>query len=158
MSQKDSIADSSSITMSSASPPELGEVVLRREIPSDEKLLTPTVVRVMDFLVEEDLVREASRNQVALCVEEALSNAIVHGNRGDFTKMTRFSVCVGDTKWSLQVEDEGEGFALEGVPCPLRDEALLEEGGRGLSLMAHYMNEVSFYLGGRILVLSRSLR
>jgi serine/threonine-protein kinase RsbW len=157
MSAKDPISDTTSLTMTADHPPQLENLILEREFPSDQALVIPMVVRVMDFLVEEGLVSDADRNRVGLCLEEALQNAVVHGNREDFKKTVKLRVFHGTKRWSIQVDDEGDGFRLESVPNPLGDENLWGEGGRGLSLIALYMDDVTYYRSGKTLLMSRNL-
>lgn len=144
-------------TMVSGEPPDLGKVVLEREFPSDEALVTPTVVRIMEFMVQEGLVVEDRRNQVGMCVEEALQNAVVHGNQQDFRKFVRAVIYLDDTQWTMRIDDQGEGFELGDVPDPREGEGLWGESGRGLSLMSLYMDEVKYYRDGRTLVISQHL-
>src|SRR5437660_506475 len=47
---------------------------------------------------------------VRLALEEAIVNAIKHGNQGDTTKSVRVSYCVQTEEILLNVEDEGKGF------------------------------------------------
>lgn len=146
------------VTMEAGEPPDdLGRLVLEREFPSDEALVTPMVVRVMESLVKDGIVTEDHRNRVGLCLEEAIRNAVLHGNRQNFKQMVRILVYLDELKWSIRVDDEGEGFDLGSVPSPLGDDAVWGEGGRGLSLMAIYMDRISFYRDGRTLVMTRFL-
>ena len=143
MAEKEPVTNIASLTMTAEEAPEVGELILERQIPSDEALVTPMVVRFMDYLIQEGIVVEANRNRVGLCLEEAIRNAVIHGNKEDFKKMASVKLFLEDTQWSLQVDDDGEGFDLNDVPSPVQDEALWGEGGRGLSLMALYMDDPS---------------
>ncbi len=138
-------------------PPDLGKLILEREIPSDIALVTPLIIRVSDFLREGDLISPDFKNKLQICLDEALRNAVIHGNKRDFAKKVRLKIFVGDDQWAVVVEDEGKGFVLDKVPDPLAENALWGEGGRGIHLMAHYMDRVNFYCNGRVLVMTKSL-
>jgi len=76
---------------------------------------------------------------VRLALEEALVNAVKHGNRCDPAKEVRLRYWVNAEVVVLQVEDEGDGFDPSGVPDPLLPENLERPSGRGLFLIRKYM-------------------
>jgi serine/threonine-protein kinase RsbW len=76
---------------------------------------------------------------VRLAVEEALVNAVKHGNRGDPSKEARFRYHVNREFVLVEIEDEGEGFDPSKVPDPLAPENLERPSGRGLFLIRKYM-------------------
>lgn len=85
---------------------------------------------------------------IRLALEEAVINAIKHGNELDSTKKVTVRFAVDDKKFDVSVEDEGEGFDPEDVPDPWSDEGLVAESGRGLALMQAYMDDVWYEEGG----------
>lgn len=81
---------------------------------------------------------------IKLSLEEALTNAIKHGNRGDPDKTVTLRYCVRPERTVIMVRDEGSGFEPEAVPDPTADENLERPNGRGLMLMQSYMTRVEF--------------
>ena len=81
---------------------------------------------------------------VKLSLEEALVNAVRHGNGNDPSKTISASWKVTETKATFSVEDEGPGFNPDAVPDPTLDENLERPCGRGVMLMRAYMDEVTF--------------
>jgi serine/threonine-protein kinase RsbW len=79
-----------------------------------------------------------------LALEEALFNAVKHGNRGDPEKRVRLRYRVTARRVLAEVEDEGTGFKLEQVPDPTAAENLDRPGGRGLLLMRSFMTWVRY--------------
>ena len=79
-----------------------------------------------------------------LALEEAVANAVKHGNRGDPAKsvFVRDRVTPGQTL--AEVEDQGAGFDPGRVPDPLAPENLERPCGRGLLLMRSYMTWVRY--------------
>jgi serine/threonine-protein kinase RsbW len=102
--------------------------------------------------VQEEIERALKAHQYAepdifairLAVEEALVNAIKHGNGQDCGKQVRIAYHVRAEHFEIVVADEGPGFDPEEVPDPTAPENLERCCGRGLMLMRHYMSEVSF--------------
>ena len=102
--------------------------------------------------VEQRLVAELRRHSypdeclfaVRLALEEALSNAIKHGNRFDPDKTVTVSFAVEPEKVQLIITDQGQGFDPGAVPDPTTDEHLEDPSGRGITLMRAYMDEVVY--------------
>jgi len=53
--------------------------------------------------------------------------------------------------WGLVISDEGPGFQPKDLPDPTSPAGLWQEHGRGLMIMCHYMDEVSYFDNGRTL-------
>ena len=81
---------------------------------------------------------------IRLAVEEAVVNAIKHGNRSDRTKTVRIDYEINPVVVRIRIEDQGDGFDPAQVPDPTQPEFLERPCGRGLLLMRHYMSEVHF--------------
>ena len=86
---------------------------------------------------------------ITLALEEALTNAIKHGNRLDPKKKVRVEAKVTRKQAEITVEDEGDGFARSCVPDPTAEENLEKCSGRGILLIEAYMNKVKWDRGGR---------
>lgn len=130
-----------------------GEVLEEREIPSDVALVTPLVVRLIDDLTAKGVIDNSSRMKVELCLDEAITNAVIHGNRSDFEKIVRVITWKNDRSWGVVIQDQGVGFQIEEVVDRPPEEDLWQESGRGIPLMNLYMDEVTYFDGGRTLLL-----
>ena len=85
---------------------------------------------------------------VQLALEEAINNAIRHGNRSDPAKSVRVAYHVDTDQVWLEVEDEGDGFEPAAIPDPTLEENLDQPGGRGLLFIRTFMNLVEYYNDG----------
>ena len=92
---------------------------------------------------------------VRLALEEAVVNAIKHGNELDSTKKVTIRFVVEDNAFSVSVTDEGPGFDPEEVPDPWDPDNLEAESGRGLALMGAYMDEVSYNETGNTVTMKK---
>ncbi len=81
---------------------------------------------------------------VRLAIEEALVNAIKHGNGMDPDKSVFVSCEIHDQDITIVIRDEGEGFNPEDVPDPTEDDNLEKPSGRGLMLIKAFMTEVIY--------------
>ncbi len=114
-----------------------------------------------DFLagrgVQEQILEAALNNgfneesvfAIRLALEEALINAIKHGNQLDPSKNVRIDCEIGPRRAEIVIEDEGPGFERSRVPDPTAEENLCRLHGRGILLMESYMNAVEWSRGGR---------
>lgn len=105
-------------------------------------------------------LRECGYNErdvidVYQALEEALVNAIKHGNQCDCRKQLRISFCVDEDCFQICIEDEGVGFDPDAVPSPLTTERLETPCGRGLLMMRHYMSEVSYLEPGNAVMMTK---
>lgn len=82
---------------------------------------------------------------IKLALEEALVNAIKHGNQMDPDKRVFVAYRICDKRFEIKITDEGEGFNPEDVPDPTAIENLERPCGRGLLLMRGFMTEVAYH-------------
>jgi anti-sigma regulatory factor (Ser/Thr protein kinase) len=154
-SRKASDSERFSVSVHDGPPPEGGKVLFDREIPSDPALVTPLMLRALECLRDEALVEPVEENKVALCLEEALQNAVLHGNERDFTKKVHLRIRRNEAEWDFVVSDEGKGFDPNQVKNPLQAESIWGESGRGIFLMMHYMDRAEFWNGGSTVVMTK---
>ena len=86
---------------------------------------------------------------IKLSLEEAIVNAIKHGNKLDANKKVYVEALIGPSQTELMIEDEGPGFERDVVPDPTSPENLEKCSGRGILLIEHYMNSVAWTHNGR---------
>lgn len=98
--------------------------------------------------LQATLFSEKEIFSIKLALEEALVNAIKHGNQFDRAKKVRIAYKVDKDRFDIKISDEGCGFDPADVPDPTAIENLERPCGRGLMLMRYYMTEVQFSCGG----------
>jgi serine/threonine-protein kinase RsbW len=118
-------------------------VALEIEIPSDVRYIE----RVVEVVARQCEQLAYHQRQVTLNVPvaltEALSNAILRGNRERVDKRVQVRCDVNCERLVLEVVDEGSGFDLqECLVDPTSPENIVREDGRGLFLMARLMDSV----------------
>ncbi len=85
---------------------------------------------------------------IKLALEEALTNAIKHGNGNDPSKHIVIRFHIGDERAAIMVRDEGNGFRHNAIPDPTVNTNLERPSGRGIMLMYAYMTKVCFNEAG----------
>ena len=94
---------------------------------------------------------------IHLAVEEALMNAIKHGNQRDPEKFVEVEYHFNRTILQIVVQDEGEGFDPDDVPDPTLEENLELPSGRGLMLMKTFMTTVEYNDKGNCVSMEKDL-
>jgi serine/threonine-protein kinase RsbW len=85
---------------------------------------------------------EAATFAIRLSLEEAMANAMMHGNAGDESKRIQLACRIGPEQISLEIQDEGPGYDPDTVPDPTAEENLTIASGRGLALIKAFMTRV----------------
>ena len=115
---------------------------------------------VLDYLNERMLrlgVVNADDSEVLIALDEAIVNAIKHGNKCDPRKAVHIVAEFNAEGMRFIVADEGAGFERENVPDPTQPCRLLEPSGRGLLLINHIMDEVHYNQRGNRLEMFKRL-
>ena len=126
-------------------------------IPSDINAISPLVERLMRFIETSHCIT-GEEHAVQLALREALSNAVVHGNRRDARKLVHVACrCKVGNGIRLIVSDQGQGFDADAIPDLVDVESLEAGQGRGIQLIKSAMDEVSFQRRGTEVHMSKRL-
>jgi serine/threonine-protein kinase RsbW len=113
------------------------------EIESDPNNII-TVEEFVNYFAKDIGLSDEKISSLLLAVTEATTNAIIHANKNDKTKLVKVDVTVNDSKLVIKVIDEGKGFDPAKIPDPTTPENLLKDSGRGVYLMRVYMDELKY--------------
>jgi len=94
---------------------------------------------------------------IKLCIEEAVRNAIVHGNHSDRRLAVRVAYRVEDSKLVIEVEDEGAGFDRRAVADPTAPAHIMKNSGRGVYLIKKLMDKVDYNDTGNKITMVKNL-
>jgi serine/threonine-protein kinase RsbW len=123
-------------------------------IPSDYESGQAIVERIMSAVAQCGFSTRDTFG-LRLSVDEAVINAIKHGNKFHPDKTVRVDFLSNETGVRIEIEDQGPGFRPEDVPDPTADENLERPSGRGLMLMREFMTHVEFSPKGNLVVLEK---
>lgn len=103
--------------------------------------------RIPDFVNEIQhkcgLSKKLTDN-LMLVLSEAVTNAIVHGNKLNPDKVAQVTLEVLPNFVKGTVKDEGDGFKPSAQDNPLQEENLLKAGGRGVYLIHELSEHVEY--------------
>lgn len=95
-------------------------------------------------------------DDLRLALAEALSNAVIHGNRENPDKTVVICAgCDGQSQLLVAVTDQGDGFDPSVLTDPTAPDNIYSSHGRGVFLMRRLVDDVEFKLGGRQVVLRK---
>jgi serine/threonine-protein kinase RsbW len=113
--------------------------------------------------VQEEILGELGRQHwpphdvfgIHLAMEEALANAIKHGNRSDYGKSVCIRCRLSPDRVRIEVADEGPGFTVSSVPDPTDPVHIGSPFGRGILLMRSFMTRVEYNDRGNQVILEK---
>jgi len=121
---------------------------LKVTLAADRDAVDPVVQSVME-LVRQIHGEPDKHDAIELALTEALANAVVHGAKGDASKIVECDVVANeDQSILIVVRDPGKGFDPGDIPNPLRGESVYSDHGRGIFLINQLMDEVKFLKNG----------
>jgi serine/threonine-protein kinase RsbW len=125
-------------------------------MPSDVKYLDGVLDYLSERMVKMGIVG-AEESEVLIALDEAIVNAIKHGNKCNPRKAVQIVAELSAWGARFTIKDQGPGFARDKVPDPTDPARLLEPSGRGLLLINHIMDEVCYNkCGNQIQMFKRS--
>ncbi len=138
-------------------------------LDNDPVVIPALILHVQEYLVQLQFCDQTERIRIGVALEEALANAILHGNLEASSDLRQedeseyyqladdrrrlapykdrhvhctFKLTPSEAVFSLR--DEGPGFDPSTLPDPTDPENLGRIGGRGLLLIRTFMDEVTF--------------
>lgn len=103
--------------------------------PLEQKILS--IARSLGFC-DDDLF------SLRLAMDEALINAIMHGNGGSEHKRVFVDLNACKNTIQIRIRDEGNGFDINTLFDPTEDDHIHDTHGRGVFLIRRFMTEVTF--------------
>ena len=130
---------------------------LSLKIPSEIGRIREVSFGILKWLKPREL-DDSTLFDIRLCVEEAVRNAITHGNNNDKSLNVLIGYWIEDDRLIIEVEDEGAGFDLSKVPDPTIDENIMKGSGRGVYLVHKLMDKIEFNERGNKVRLIKRLK
>jgi len=118
----------------------MAELVYEKEFPSTIAAVADTIAGAIDALVNRGWINAENTFSVRLCLEEALVNAVVHGNENEPSRQVGLRIYADDTWCRVCVHDEGDGFDVDTIKMA----ECTQMGGRGVCLIKEFMEDVRF--------------
>lgn len=102
------------------------------------------VEKEIESIFDDFNFSEEHFGNVLIAVTEAVNNAVHYGNQEDVTKVINLNFTSIKNKLIVTVKDQGDGFDYESLPDPTDPNNLEKLEGRGIFLMKHLSDSLSF--------------
>ena len=112
-------------------------------LPSRIEAVNQAAAAVADYMNRLGIGEDIAFG-VDMAVREAVTNAVVHGNKLDDTKEVELTLRNTPEVFEISVHDQGSGFNPNDIPDPTTDENILKTSGRGIFFMRNFMDEVNW--------------
>jgi serine/threonine-protein kinase RsbW len=132
------------VRRSPASDAEGEATLVTLRLPSDIGFIEEAVELVVRHCLAGHEATRRTRFRLQVVLSEAISNAIVRGNREDRAKWVSVRAELRVDVIQVYVSDEGPGFDPAAVPDPVHPKLLDEANGRGLYLIRKLVDAVHF--------------
>ncbi len=126
------------------------KLILRLDtvIDGHPEAVGPAVEGVMQ-IVQAMGCGEGKEHAIAIALQEALANAVLHGCKSDPNKKVECCVACDESRGMLIViRDPGDGFDPASIPSPVVGENVFSTHGRGIFIINELMDDVRFERGG----------
>ena len=114
-------------------------------LPSRIETVAEAAAAVAEFVTRSGVSEDAAFG-IDMAVREAVTNAVVHGNRQSEDKVVGIVLKNLPDAVEISVHDQGPGFNPNEVPDPTAEENILKTSGRGIFFMRSFMDEVDWFL------------
>lgn len=109
------------------------------------------VVRELVQQLKQNAWPEKDAFGIHMAAEEALMNAVKHGNELDESKKVDVIIRLTNDHFYARIADEGEGFDPDDVPDPCEDCNIDKTSGRGVSLIRKFVDSVWYNESGNVI-------
>lgn len=123
----------------------MSESISKKDITINSSVENLTFVeKEIESIFDAFKFSEEHFGNVLIAVTEAVNNAVHYGNQEDVTKVINLNFTSIKDKLVVTVKDQGDGFDYESLPDPTDPNNIEKLEGRGIYLMKHLSDSISF--------------
>jgi len=117
------------------------------QLPSKYESIT-LLENLIEEVADKYQVSEDTFANMMTCLNEAVINAIIHGNKLDPNKTVIINAEVEPKRIVWTITDEGDGFDYNNLADPTAPDRLEELTGRGVFILKHLADQCIFNTSG----------
>jgi|SRR6187402_3650175 len=117
------------------------------QLPSATESIT-LLENLIEEIADKHQVSDDTFANMMTCLNEVVSNAIIHGNKRDPNKKVIVNAEIEGRRITWTVTDEGEGFDYVHLADPTAPENLESLTGRGVFIIKHLADQCVFNAAG----------
>lgn len=126
--------------------------ILQESYPSDKKKRKEIIDSLCKKIAGGVVNMAVTSEELYLALDEAITNAMEHGNTWDPRKTVDVTVTAGPRNMSIAIADQGKGFDTREIKASLASRDILSTRGRGLYIINQFC-DISWNKKGNQIVL-----
>ena len=134
-------------------------------LAENQRLLIPSktenivlVEKLVDDVCELFDIKEEIYGHILVALTEAVNNGLQHGNKANPATNIEVTFKVKDDTLFFTVKDQGPGFDYNSLPDPTDPKNIEKPTGRGIFLMRHLCDNVTFEEKGTKVIMEFKLK
>jgi len=106
------------------------------------------VETLVDTLSKKLGIPDEVYGKILISTVEAVNNAILHGNKGETSKLVIVNFTADGNMFDVTVTDQGDGFEYDTLPDPTDPSNIENLHGRGVFIMRSLADSISYNEAG----------
>lgn len=112
--------------------------ILNESFPSDQSKRKEIIDSLCHKIVKSPVRMAITPEELYLSLDEAITNAMEHGNRWDPRKTINVSVVAEHDEIHILITDQGKGFDTSEIEAQLNNRDILSNRGRGIYIINQF--------------------
>lgn len=108
----------------------------------------------IEYFISEFQLQEKLRGRITLSTIEAVTNAILYGNKQNGLKEVKLTATKITHKAIVTIEDEGNGFDFKNIPDPTIPQRCMQAASKGLYIMLNLTDKLEFTKHGAKVIMT----
>lgn len=126
--------------------------ILNELYPSDSKKRKDIIEALCKAITSSSIEVEITPEELYLSLDEAITNAMEHGNRWDPRKNIEVAVTADRDHMQISISDQGKGFDTRSIKASLKNRDVLSNRGRGIYIINQF-SKISWNEKGNQIIL-----
>jgi serine/threonine-protein kinase RsbW len=113
-------------------------LILNELYPSDPKKRKDIIEALCKTISSSGIDLEVTPEEIYLSLDEAMTNAMEHGNRWDPRKTIGVAIMAERDEMTISITDQGKGFSTKSIKNMLKNRDVLSNRGRGIYIINQF--------------------
>jgi anti-sigma regulatory factor (Ser/Thr protein kinase) len=112
--------------------------ILNESFPSDQNKRKEIIDLLCHKIIKSPVPMAITPEELYLSLDEAITNAMEHGNKWDPRKTINVTAVADDKEIHILITDQGKGFDTSEIEAQLNNRDILSNRGRGIYIINQF--------------------
>jgi len=112
--------------------------ILKESYPSDQNKRKDIIDSLCRKITTSSVGMAITAEELYLSLDEAITNAMEHGNKWDPRKTIDVTVTADSRNIHIVISDQGQGFDIKDIKASLNNRDILSSRGRGIYIINQF--------------------